>query len=92
MDEFAIPGDQHGVRSTLLLAVSRSVETSRKLHHVPVQASPLTAKEWIELERHATTFTDPRSQLCGVWLLMLAGVVRYAHLLRSPLSRDADMV
>ena len=53
-------------------------------------ASPLTAKEWIELERHAMTFTDPRSQLCGVWLLMLAGVVRYAHLQRSLLSRDAD--
>ena len=61
-------------------------------HHVPVQASPLTAKEWIELERHAMTFTDPRSQLCGVWLLMLAGVVRYAHLQRSLLSRDADTV
>lgn len=61
-------------------------------HHVPVQASPLTAKEWIELERHATTFTDPRSQLCGVWLLMLTGVVRYAHLQRSLLSRDADTV
>ena len=54
--------------------------------HVVKQAVPLTLIQWVQLEKVAQSSEGPTQLLVSVWLVMLLGLVRFAHLQRSSVT------
>ena len=54
--------------------------------HVVKQAVPLTLLQWVQLEKVAQSSEGPTQLLVSVWLVMLLGLVRFAHLQRSSVT------
>ena len=54
--------------------------------HVVKQAVPLTLIQWVQLEMVAQSSEGPTQLLVSVWLVMLLGLVRFAHLQRSSVT------
>ena len=58
--------------------------------HRERQATPLSIRVWMFFERAASSTNDFVAMLSLIWLLLIAGTVRFAHVQRSRIERLGD--